>query len=120
MLQKKWRKEDNSQDKEEKIELDEKLVWKTWRKTEHENKHLCINSPIIRQEKKIQKLEEMKIISEDEAYLAVRLLDCSVSMEGGPSGAVPPKHFSKPPSVTVWEGAPPIGKERGALKNSRS
>ena len=57
----------------------------------------------------------MKIISEDEADLAVRSLDCSVSMEGGPSGAVPPKHFSKTPSVTVLEGDPPIGKERGAL-----
>ena len=40
---------------------------------------------MIEQKKKIQKLEDMKIISEDETDLAVRSLDCSVSMGGGQS-----------------------------------
>ena len=38
LLQKKWRKESNEQDKELKIQPSEKTVWKTWREKKPEKK----------------------------------------------------------------------------------
>ena len=113
VLQEKWRKETVEQDNVARIEPDEKLVWKTWREKSLEKSLEKKQSG--GQEKKLQNLEEMKSITEIEAVIAIRSLECVVSIGGGPLGAGLLKHNPKPHSVLLLEGDPPLGKDRGAL-----